>query len=85
MGVGVKPEAQQRPLSEIAAEIKADWTKPYFGAEPYIEALATLDGIGDRYYAESAEGMVRYFLSNAFGWRGEVAKRVKAELKAMLA
>jgi len=28
--------------------------------------------------------IVRYFLSNATTWRGETARRIKAELKQML-
>jgi hypothetical protein len=33
---------------------------------------------------DGAETIVRYFLSNASTWRGEDAKRIKAELKSML-
>ena len=49
---------------------------------PYVRSL---DGIKDSYGYDSAASIVRYFLSNASSWRGDVAKRVKAELKAMLA
>lgn len=73
-----------RPLHEIAHEIREDWAKPYFGAVPYLEALAELSDIGERYYLDSASSVVRYFLSNATTWRGETARRIKAELKAML-
>lgn len=75
---------QTRPLSRIAKEIQVDWPKPYFGAVPYIDALRSLDNIGDMYGADSARYVVRYFLANATTWRGETARRVKAELKAML-
>lgn len=75
---------QTRPLSVIAREIKADWTKPYFGAVPYLAAMATLNSIDDKYINDSADDIVLYFLSNAKTWRGETAKRVKAELKAMV-
>jgi hypothetical protein len=70
-----------RPLYEIAAEIKADWKKVYFGAVPYLDALADLDKITDRYGMDDAHSIVLYFLSNATTWRGETARRVKAELK----
>lgn len=73
-----------RPLHEIAAEIRNDWTKPYFGAVPYLEAMQSLDRITDSYYYDSADSVVRYFLANANTWRGDTARRVKAELKAML-
>ncbi len=74
-----------RALSAIAADIRAHWPKVYFGAVPYLDAMSELDKISDMYYADTAESVVRYFLANATTWRGEDARRVKAELKAMLA
>ena len=74
----------KRKLSEIAIEIKLNWTKPYFGAVPYLEAMFTLSSIEDNYFCDSGKSIVNYFLANAGTWRGEVARRVKAELKAML-
>jgi hypothetical protein len=47
--------------------------------------MATLNSIDDNYYFDSADSIVRYFLANASTWRGETAKRIKAELKAMFA
>ena len=73
-----------RPLYVIAREIRNDWRKPYFGAVPYLSALSELDSIDGRYYEDSARSVVAYFLGNAATWRGETAKRIKAELKAML-
>ena len=72
-----------RPLYEIASEIRKDWKKVYFGAVPYLDAMQSLDSIEDRYIMDSGKSVVCYFLSNASTWRGEVAKRVKAELKKM--
>lgn len=74
-----------RPLYEIALEVRKDWgAKTYFGAKPYISAMSSLDKVTDSYGMDSADSIIRYFLSNASTWRGEVAKRVKAELKAMI-
>jgi len=73
-----------RPLHVIAREIRNDWRKPYFGAVPYLDAMASLTSIGDDYYLEPAEFIVMYFLANANTWRGDTARRVKAELKALL-
>ena len=73
-----------RSLSEIAVEITLNWTEPYFGAVPYLEAMLTLGSIDDNYFEDSGSSVVAYFLGNARTWRGEVAKRIKAELKAML-
>lgn len=72
-----------RPIFEIASEIRKDWKKPYFGAVPYLEAMGTITTINEDYYADSAKSVVLYFLANAQTWRGEVARRVKAELKEM--
>lgn len=74
-----------RPLHVIAREISADWKKPYFGAVPYIDAMRTLNSIRGEYYNDSAQSIVAYFLANAGTWRGDNARRIKAELKAMLA
>jgi hypothetical protein len=73
-----------RTLSAIAAEIRGDWPKPYFGAVPYLNALSSLSSITDSYYCDSAREIVVYFLSNATTWRGDTARRIKAELKALL-
>jgi hypothetical protein len=46
--------------------------------------MRSVASVDDRYYAESARGLVLYFLANASTWRGEHAKRIKAELKEMI-
>ena len=38
------------------------------------------DGAG-MYFYDSMASVVAYFLSNATGWRGDDARRLKAELK----
>lgn len=74
-----------RSLSTIAREIRRDWgSKVYFGAKPYLEAMACLDSVSDSYGLDSGRSIVNYFLANASTWRGDTAKRVKAELKEML-
>ena len=73
-----------RSLSVIAREIRATWAKPYFGAVPYLQAMASLESIRDAYGADDARGIVLYFLANATTWRGPDARRIKAELNAML-
>ena len=75
---------QTRTLGAIAEEIKGDWKKPYFGAVPYLQAMLSLDSIDDDYGADHGRAIVRYFLSNASGYRGETARRLKAELKQAL-
>ena len=74
-----------RALYTIAREIAGDWgTSVYFGAKPYLQAMATLHDIDEDYGADSGSSIVVYFLANAGTWRGPVARRIKAELKAML-
>jgi hypothetical protein len=83
------PAAQPtpRPLHEIADDIFDDWVtmaaNKNHPAHPYADALRSLDGINDLYGADSARGIVQYFLSNAAGWSGATARAVKAELKAL--
>ena len=72
-----------RPLYEIAREIRKTWTKVSPYAEPYLEAMQSLNSINDNYYFDSGISVVLYFLSNANTWRGEDARRIKAELKQM--
>lgn len=73
-----------RSLNTIAKDIRKDWTKPNYAAKPYIDAMLHLDTIRDTYYYDNASDIVRYFLSNATTWKGETARAIKAELKAML-
>lgn len=75
---------EQRPLWIIAREIRTDWKKPYFGAVPYLDAMRQLNSIHGEFYNDSAKSVVAYFLANAGAWRGDTARRVKAELKALL-
>lgn len=73
-----------RPLSEIAAEITADWKALHGSAQPYIDAMSELRTADQRYGLETAPDIIQGFLNNAQTWRGEVARRVKLELKAIL-
>jgi len=72
-----------RPLYQIAADIRRDWTKPNYAAKPYLEAMSALRTMDDKYYFDDAKSVVLYFLANAGTWRGDVAKRIKKELKEM--
>ena len=74
----------RRPLHKIAAEIMTDWDPVNFAAEPYVQAMTQLNAITDQYGQDSAKSIVQYFLANAQSWRGDVARRVKAELKQMV-
>lgn len=74
---------EHRAIHAIADEIIREWEKPYFGAVPYLGAMRFLHTLQDSYGQDSGRSIVLYFLANAGTWRGETARRVKAELKAM--
>lgn len=76
--------AGHRSIASIAREIERDWKKPYYGAVPYLRAMRSLNSIDDHYGLDSASEVVNYFLANATSWRGETARRIKAELKSMM-
>jgi hypothetical protein len=84
VATNMKDMHMNRSLSVIAREIRADWPRPYFGAVPYLDAMASLSSVDDKYIYDDGRTIVRYFLSNASAWRGDTARRIKAELKAML-
>lgn len=74
------------PLNELALLIEQEgrgksW---YVYAAPYVEALYSLETVKDNYYYDSGSSIVNYTLANLSYWRGETAKKVKAELKAHL-
>jgi hypothetical protein len=74
-----------RPIHTIASEILQDWKRPYFGAVPYLAAMQSLDTIDDDYGYDDARSIILYFMANATTWRGEKAREIKAELKALTA
>lgn len=71
-------------LRQIAYLIEGSWASVNYAARPYLDAMKELDTVSDHYYNDSAASIVRYFLSNARGWRGPTAKAVKAELNRRL-
>ena len=86
-----------RSIQLIARDIVADmalqslqqkksirWKDKFPHAAPYIEAMRELDKISDNFYLDSGSEIVQRFLCNANQWRGDVARSIKAELKAML-
>jgi hypothetical protein len=46
--------------------------------------MCSLTTMQDKYYYDDARSVVLYFLANAGTWKGEAARRIKAELKTML-
>lgn len=89
-------DANKRTFSTIAAEVVGLWRKTYGPAEnlplslkcalPYLRAMLKCNTTNKNmpYCAETVESVVLYFLANITYWKGDDAKRIKAELKAML-
>jgi hypothetical protein len=79
---------QARPLYDIAADIVADYAdrgkNVHYAAEPYVTAMRSLDRVTESYYYDSGEAVVTYALANLGSWRGDTARSVKAELRALL-
>lgn len=78
------------PLYVLAGVVSDDWRKDglpnvNYAAVPYLDAMRSLACVNDMYGCDSGDMIVAYFLSNASGWRGPVAKAVKAELRRRIA
>lgn len=71
-------------ISTIAREISRDWKNVNYAAKPYLDAMRYVDTATDKYGFDNAGSIVRYFLANASGYRGDTAKAHKAALKAIV-
>jgi hypothetical protein len=72
-----------RPVYEIARDIRKAWAKVNYAAVPYLDAMSSLSSPSDNYGADDGKSIVLYFLGNATSFRGDAAKALKAELKAL--
>ena len=82
--MATEQQRSHRRLATIAHSILKAWPLMPENARVYVTAMRSLDSIKDKYGADDARGIVLYFLSNAATWRGEDARRIKAELKEMV-
>ena len=74
-----------KKISAYASEIEALW--PGWRKSPasaYLNAMDHIESQDSEYLYETGRGVVLGFLANASGFRGEAARRIKGELKAML-
>ncbi len=74
-----------RPLHEIADEITRDpaYAPVRWKAKPYVDAMRYMDTVFDNYGEDPGYLVLAYAISNlGSGYRGETAKKVKAEIKA---
>ena len=74
-----------RKLREIAFEIEADWKNiKNSGAQEALHQMKEISDIGAQHgHYSTGYSVVGCFLTHAIGWRGEVARRIKKELRAM--
>jgi hypothetical protein len=77
--------SQKRPISEIAAEIESDWQViNNQGARKALDYMKTMGSIEAPFVLdESGYGVIGSFLQHAIGWKGQVARRIKKELRVM--
>ncbi len=76
--------SKHRPLYEIANEIRENWANVSIYAAPYIDAFGTADQITEIYIIGDHHSSILGFMCNCGGWRGEVARKVKKELRSIL-
>jgi hypothetical protein len=83
-----------RPVHEIATDIiqeirkrrskgvrDANWI---IWSEPYLQAMTCISTKNDIYGQDDGYGLIAYCLGNLSGFRGELAKKLKNELKEHL-
>jgi hypothetical protein len=76
--------AWKRNICDIAKEIQKEWLNASPHARPYLNAMLSLKTIDSKFGSDNAKSIVLYFLTNSSTWRGEAARRIKAELKEIL-
>jgi hypothetical protein len=80
----VIPDLKALTISQIAKLIMKDWGVVNYAAKPYLQAMNELKTVNDKYGHDSGASIVRYFLSNAASYRGDLARAVKKELRLRL-
>lgn len=60
------------------------WKLKYGHAMAYVEPMLSLESVDDNYGWDSGSSIVAYALGNLTTWKGEKAREIKKELKAML-
>lgn len=78
------PDLKPLTISQIAKLIIKDWPVVNYAAKPYLMAMNSLRTLDDKYGLDRGASVVRYFLSNASSYRGEMARAIKKELNLRL-
>jgi hypothetical protein len=78
------PTTPLRPIHAVNRDIRREWKNVNYAAKPYLDVMDSLSVKTDMFYADDAISIVLYFLCNATSFRGNIAKTLKAELKAIV-
>ena len=73
-----------RKINEIAAEIGRDWKDISNNAFPYYIAMRSIEKPTDTWLEDDGYMVIRKFLLYSEKWEGDVARKIKNELKTML-
>ena len=83
-----RPCAPSTPLHEIAAAIVDDFVVANramsYELAACVDAMPDLTHLHEPYLAERSSSVVACFMGSASSWRGERARRLKAELRGAL-
>jgi hypothetical protein len=74
-----------RPLSELAFIIEENWQNPSPPAVSHIEALGAMTSTRSTLWGVTGLDAIRSFLLTSRKWSGDVAREVRAELRAHVA
>ena len=74
----------ERTIHEIADEIVRDWRPMREELVPYVTRMLEIQRLEEAEDVEEAKHAVRYFLDHSGPWRGQVAGRIKSELRSMV-
>ncbi len=73
-----------RTIAEVAREIKHEWKKVNYAAQPYLTAMYSLDYPNDNYGLDDSKEIVTRFLVNASTFKGIKARELKKELRDII-
>lgn len=79
-----KENYDEMSLESLAFEILKDWEDIPKSAFQYVNAMTQIQNIDDEYGLDDGRKIVAYFLTSARTWKGDVARKIKKELKDRL-
>jgi hypothetical protein len=77
-------DGDARSLCDIAEDILQHWHKVHYTAIPYLSAMRYVKELGDKHGHDTGRDIVLRFLGGASTWKGDDARRIKAELRELL-